>query len=174
MRVFGYFLHKQKVTRAWAGEAQEPSNRIVLVRDKNVSPPPARRWANLGPSVPFAGTGEAKRGVGPKAPQIIQRSKIRASDQVSPPPRQAASSSSSASGGAFQARPQPAVISRGTGISRPGSPCSPLYFSAAKASDVVEKVTTRAGCFCRMAVSGLDDQVSPGQPLHNGVHVGHG
>ena len=36
---------------------------------RNVSLPPARRWANLGPSVPFAGTGEAKWGTGPEAPK---------------------------------------------------------------------------------------------------------
>ena len=32
MRVFGYFLHEQKVTRVWAGEAQEIVSRIAAIR----------------------------------------------------------------------------------------------------------------------------------------------
>ena len=64
VRVFGYFLHEQKVTRVWAGEAQEPPNKMAPIREKNVSPPLARRHANLSASVPFAGTGEAKRAWG--------------------------------------------------------------------------------------------------------------
>ena len=39
MRVFGYFLHEQKVTRVWAGEAQEPSNRMAIPgEEKCLSP----------------------------------------------------------------------------------------------------------------------------------------
>ena len=32
VRVFGYFLHEQKVTRVRAGEAREPSNRLAVIR----------------------------------------------------------------------------------------------------------------------------------------------
>ena len=35
-RVFGYFLHEQKVTRVWAGEAREPSNRMAPTREKKM------------------------------------------------------------------------------------------------------------------------------------------
>ena len=34
MRVFGYFLHEQKVTRVWAGEAQEIVSRIAAIEGK--------------------------------------------------------------------------------------------------------------------------------------------
>src|SRR5699024_555163 len=34
MRVFGYFLHEQKVTQVWAGEAQEIVSRIAAIRGK--------------------------------------------------------------------------------------------------------------------------------------------
>ena len=44
-RVFGYFLHEQKVTRVRAGEAREVPNRMAPIRKKNFSPPPARRYA---------------------------------------------------------------------------------------------------------------------------------
>ena len=49
------------------------SRRIAWYRfgKKNVSPPPARRWANLSPSVPCAGTAPIKTGVwGPQPPQM--------------------------------------------------------------------------------------------------------
>ena len=35
-RVFGYFLHEQKVTRVRAGEAREPSNRMAPTREKKM------------------------------------------------------------------------------------------------------------------------------------------
>src|SRR5699024_585162 len=70
MRFFGYFLSVQKVTRVWAGEAQEPPNRTVAIRKKNVSLPPARRQANPSASVPCAGTGASKKwGSGGEAPE---------------------------------------------------------------------------------------------------------
>ena len=71
MRFFGYFLSVQKVTRGTGAKLPKSFGK------KHVSPPPARRWANLGPSVPFAGTGEAKRGVGPKAPWSKSLQKIK-------------------------------------------------------------------------------------------------
>ena len=58
------------MTRVWAGEAQEPPNRTVPIRKKNVSLPPARRQANPSASVPCAGTGASKKwGYGGEAPE---------------------------------------------------------------------------------------------------------
>ena len=56
----------------------------------------------------------------------------------------------SCSASAFQARPHPAVISRGTGISRPGSPAAWQARSMAMAPVVVAKVTTNRSSFFRM------------------------
>src|SRR5699024_5176657 len=59
---FGYFSDKRKVTR---GPGAEPPQDFGK---KHVSFPPDRRRANLSPSVPCAGTGEAKTGSGGETP----------------------------------------------------------------------------------------------------------
>ena len=49
MRVFGYFLHEQKVTRVRAGKAREAANRMAAFGKKNfLSHPPGdgRIWAH--------------------------------------------------------------------------------------------------------------------------------
>ena len=55
-----------------------------------------------------------------------------------------------ADGGADQHIPQPAVMLRGTGISRPGSPAAWQARSMAMAPVVVAKVTTNRSSFFRM------------------------
>ena len=47
MRVFGYFLHEQKVTRVRAEKAREVANRIVPIRKKNFLSHPAIRESAL-------------------------------------------------------------------------------------------------------------------------------
>ena len=39
MRVFGYFLHEQKVTRVRAGKAREVPNRMAPIREKKCFSP---------------------------------------------------------------------------------------------------------------------------------------
>ena len=58
MRLFGYFLSAQKVTQ---GPGAEPPKSFGK---KHVSPPPARRRANLSPSAPIAGTERSNPGCG--------------------------------------------------------------------------------------------------------------
>ena len=50
MRVFGYFLHEQKVTRVRAGKAREVTNNMAAIREKKSFSPtrPA-----MGESVPI-------------------------------------------------------------------------------------------------------------------------
>ena len=67
-----------------------------------------------------------------------------------PAPSSAAQRASRSSGSAFHARPHPAVIWEGMGIIRPGSPAAWNSASAAMAWEVVSKVTTSAGFFCRV------------------------
>ena len=59
VRFFGYFLSAQKVTRDWAGEAQNlrgPGTQPPKGFGKKHIFPPVRRWANLSASVPCVGT----------------------------------------------------------------------------------------------------------------------
>ena len=64
MRPFGYFSGEGKVPRGTGPEAPRGFGR------RHVSFPPARRWANLSPSVPCAGTGASKMGgVGGGSPE---------------------------------------------------------------------------------------------------------
>ena len=59
VRFFGYFLSAQKVTRDWAGEAQNlrgPGTQPPKGFGKKHIFPPARRWANLSASVPCVGS----------------------------------------------------------------------------------------------------------------------
>ena len=72
VRLFGHFLSAQKVTRGVGpgrphekgpGGGAPESHRIEwqLFGKRDVSPPPARRHANLSPSVPCAGTDPSKK-----------------------------------------------------------------------------------------------------------------
>ena len=49
VRLFGYFLSVQKVTRVRAGKAREVPNRMAPIRKKNLSPPPATTQRGLAP-----------------------------------------------------------------------------------------------------------------------------
>ena len=65
VRFFGHFLSAQKVTRGLGAEPLRGFGK------KHASFPPARRYANLSPPVPCAGTAPSKTGVwGPQPPQM--------------------------------------------------------------------------------------------------------
>ncbi len=66
------------------------------------------------------------------------------------------------------ASPQPAVISRGTGMIRPGSPCSGRKLSASMAAAVEGKVIIRAFL---LRISGLTTRSAPVSFLRNGVQL---
>ena len=74
MRVFGYFLHEQKVTRVWAGEAQEIVSRIAAIRGKKCclpSRPAIRESQRIGAMRQHRRI--KKRGTGAKPPKTRRR-----------------------------------------------------------------------------------------------------
>ena len=68
-------LFSRGKSRSGAGGETPESRQIAwqLFGRKNVSPPPARRWANLSPSVPIAGTERSDPGFGGGAPDSIEK-----------------------------------------------------------------------------------------------------
>ena len=82
----------------------------------------------------------------------------------------------SSAGKAFQARPQPAATSPGTGIVRPGRPRSTQRLSHPIAAAVVGNVITSAGRFSLMAIPSNELRAHDAHGLlhllHDHVHVG--
>ena len=73
VRAFAYFSHEGKVGRGPGLKAPQGFGK------KHVSFPPARRHANLSPSVPCAGTGASKKGVRGRSPRKQEEGEAAAS-----------------------------------------------------------------------------------------------
>src|SRR5699024_4809746 len=75
VRVFGYFLHEQKVTRVWAGEAQEIVSRIAAIRGKKCCLPsrPAIRESALYRPDALAQRHQKRERAGAKPPKTRRR-----------------------------------------------------------------------------------------------------